>query len=69
MENILYEKVQLSREFHMHVDLSHITLIKSKIDTKLDKCSVKGKLCRNPTQKKADMYEFNIYLFENVDSD
>ena len=42
-----------------------ITLTKSKNDEKLDKGSVKNKLCRNPTRTKLDLHEFKKALFDN----
>ena len=40
-----------------------ILLIKSKIDKKLDKYSVRIKFCRDPMSTKLDPYEFKITLF------
>ena len=49
MNNVAHKNKCNVGTLQLHVESPPITLIKSKNDEKLDKGSVKNKLCRNPT--------------------
>ena len=53
----------------VHVEPPPIPLIKINHDDKLDKDFVKLKLCGDQTSATSDLYEFNMVLFENSDTE
>ena len=67
MKKISHNKGWMSRKFQIHVDTPPIPLIKSDIDTNLEKDYVKIKLRRNTMLETYDMYDFKMALFDNFE--
>ena len=65
MNTFSYHKGWIYRALQIYVDPPHIPLIKSKLDTNLEKYSFKIKLCRNATPQKSDVYEFIMSIVDN----
>ena len=55
----------MSRSVQINVNPPNTPLIKSNIDTKLEKDNVKIKLHRSTISKASDMYEFKIAPFDD----
>ena len=69
MKYVSHRKIQRTVEVKIHVDPHLVPLIKSKLDLKTERGYRIIKFCRNIMSEKLDMYEFKIYLFDNVDSE
>ena len=65
MKKISHNKSQITVSVQIHVEPTHIALIKINNNEKLGKDCVKNKLRRDPTSEKSDLYEFKMALFEN----
>ena len=65
MQNVSHKKKWNAGLLQLHVYPTPITLIKGKHDDKSEKGFVKMKLCRDPTSKNSDLYEFKMALFYN----
>ena len=67
MKNVSHKKIWNLGMTQVHVEHMTIPLIKGKFDDKKDNYFVKLKLCRDPTSRTSDLYEFNMSLFDNGD--
>ena len=65
MKNIYHKKSCHTGAVKTHLDPPPLHLIKSNLDSKMERDDVKVKLCRNPTLEKLYMYEFKMFLFDN----
>ena len=65
MWNVSHKNIWYTGSVQTHVDPPLITLIKSKLDLKMERDYAKIKLRRNTSSEKSDMYEFKMDLFDN----
>ena len=67
MKNDLHKKCWNSGTNTAHVEPPPIILIKETYNGKSDKDFVKLKLCRDHKSSTMDLYEFNMYFFDQVE--
>ena len=67
MKNFSHKKSCNSGILQVHVEPLSIPLIKVEYYGKSDKDSVQLKFRRDPTSSTSDLYEFKMYLFDNIE--